>query len=192
MCKIQIAMKKFYYGVVLLCLLFNLDLAAQRFSPLDKNPTDIAYLRTNKLTQPLVKVVYSRPTKEAEAVFGEQVPFEKIWRTGDNEATELKFYSDVKFGDKLVKAGTYVLHTIPGEKEWTIILNSNTDTWGAFFYDETKDVARIKVPVKEAESIDIFTIVFNQNYNNTFMVLAWDSTRVNIPLETYSQFLAEL
>ena len=65
-----------------------------------------------------------------------RVPYGEIWRTGANEATEVKFYADMSFGRKLVKAGTYVMHTIPGEKEWTIILNSKTDTWGSYFYDE--------------------------------------------------------
>ncbi len=181
-----------YFGVMMMMLLVCNHIDAQKFSPLDKNPTDIAYLRANKLSKPLIRVIYSRPIKSEAEVFGKQIPFEEIWRTGDNEATEIKFYSDTKFGDELVKAGTYILHTIPGEKEWTIILNSNNDTWGAFFYDESKDVARIKIPVKKGEPIDIFSIAFNQSYNRNFMVLAWDTTRVNIPVETYSTFLAEL
>ena len=125
---------------------FSNQLSAQKFSQIDKSPTDIAYLRKSN-SKPMVKVVYGRPSKNNESVFGSQIPYGEIWRTGSNEATEVIFYKDVKFGNKLVKAGTYVLHTITGEKEWTIILNSNTDTWGAFFYDESKDVARIKVPM---------------------------------------------
>ena len=70
----------------------------------------------------------------------------------------------MSFGRKLVKAGTYVLHTIPGEKEWTIILNSNTDTLGSFFYDESKDVVRFKVPAKQAEQIDVFSIGFKEEF----------------------------
>lgn len=185
-------MKKTYFGVMMMMLLVCNHITAQRFSPLDKNPTDIAYLRANNLSKPIIKVIYSRPLKSEAEVFGTQIPFEEIWRTGDNEATEVKFFTDIKFGDELVKAGTYVMHTIPGEKEWTIILNSNTDTWGAFFYDESQDVARIKIPVKKGEPIDIFSIAFNQSYNRNFMVLAWDTTRVNIPVESYSPFLAEL
>ncbi len=98
----------------------------------------------------------------------------------------------MSFGRKLVKAGTYVLHTIPGEKEWTIILNSNTDTWGSFFYDESKDVVRVKIPTKEAEAIDIFSIGFKEDFNNIFMVLAWDDTRIDIPLATQDVILAKI
>ncbi len=186
-------MKKVYFTAVILCAMFLSDYSqAQRFDQLDKNPIDIAYLRKNKISKPLIKVIYGRPQKQEDVVFGHQIPYGEIWRTGANEATEVKFYSDMKFGNKLVKAGTYVLHTIPGEKEWTIILNSNTDTWGAFFYDKSKDILRIKVPATRAKELDIFSIAFKRSFKNTFMVLAWDSTRINIPLETQGEILAEI
>lgn len=186
-------MKKLFltFGVIIVFVFYN-ELNAQKFDQLDQAPTDIAYLRKNSVSKPLVKVVYSRPSKKGEAVFGDQIPYGEIWRTGSNEATEVKFYRDLKFGNKLVKAGTYILHTIPGEKEWTIILNSNTDTWGAFFYDESKDVARIKVPIKKIEELDVFSIDFRKNFRRTFMVLAWDSTQIDIPLETGATVLAKL
>jgi len=184
--------KRYFYAALIITLFFSGQNFAQSLQGLDKSPLDITYLRQNKLSTPLIKVIYGRPIKQNEIVFGEQIPYGKIWRTGDNEATEVKFYTNVKVGNKVIKPGTYILHTIPGEKEWTIILNSNTDTWGAFFYDESKDVARIKVPAKQAESLDIFSIAFKQNYKNTFMVLAWDTTRINIPIETQSQILADL
>lgn len=177
-------MKKVCFIAVFVCaLFFQNQLFSQNFNHIDETPTDITYLRQNKVQEPLVKVVYGRPQKSGSHVFGEQVPYGKIWRTGANEATEIKFYSDIKFGDKTVKAGTYILHTIPGEEEWTIILNSNVDTWGASFYDETKDVVRIKVPAQKAKELEIFSIAFKQNLKNTYMVLAWDTTRVNIPLQ---------
>jgi hypothetical protein len=186
-------MKKVYFTMVILCAMFLSDHSfAQSFDHLDKNPIDIAYLRKNKISKPLIKVIYGRPKKQDDTVFGQQIPYGEIWRTGANEATEVKFYSDMKFGNKLVKAGTYILHTIPGEKEWTIILNSNTDTWGAFFYDQSKDVLRIKVPATKAKELDIFSIAFKRSFKNTFMVLAWDSTRINIPLETQGEILAEI
>lgn len=180
-----VAMKRVYFTAIVVYALFLQNIMfSQSFDKIDDNPTDIAYWRKNKVSRPLVKVVYSRPHKNEDNVFGDQVPYNKIWRTGDNEATEVKFYKDMKFGNKLVKAGTYIMHTIPGEKEWTIILNSNTDTWGAFFYDQSKDVARIKIPTRKAEELDVFSIAFKQDFKNCFMVLGWDSTRINIPLHT--------
>ncbi len=186
-------MKKVYItvGIVLLFIIQN-QLFAQKFDQIDENPTDIAYLRDNSISKPIVKVIYGRPHKNAAKVFGEQIPFGKIWETGDNEATEVHFYNDVIFGGKKIKAGTYILHSIPGEKEWTIILNSNTDTWGAYFYDSSKDIARIKVPAKKANEIDIFSIAFQKNYHKTYMVLAWDTTRVSIPLVTHEEILARI
>jgi hypothetical protein len=186
-------MKKVYFAAVIFCSMFLTDKSiAQSFDHLDKNPIDIAYLRKNNISKPLIKVIYGRPQKHEESVFGDQIPYGEIWQTGANEATEVKFYNDMKFGNKLVKAGTYILHTIPGEKEWVIILNSNTDTWGAFFYDQSKDVLRIKVPALKARELDIFSIGFKRSFKNTYMVLAWDSTRINIPLETQGEILAEI
>lgn len=190
---ISIAMKRVcFIAVFVYAFVFQNQLFSQQFNYIDKTPTDIAYLRNNKVQKPLVKVVYGRPQKSNNSVFGDQVPYGKIWRTGANEATEIKFYSDVIFGNKVVEAGTYVLHTIPGEKEWTIILNSNNDTWGISFYDESKDVVRIKVPAKKARELEIFSIVFEQKIKKTYMVLAWDTTRVNIPLETRKQLSAKI
>ncbi len=186
-------MKRIYITTVFVCFFILQNQSyGQRFAQLDKNPVDITYLKPHNYSKPLIRVVYSRPKKISEKVFGEQIPYDKIWRTGANEATEIKFYNDVKIGNKYVKKGVYTLQTIPGEKEWTIILNSKTDTWGAVFYEPEKDVLRIKVPVEKGEPVDIFSIAFKQNYNDTFMVLAWDTTRVGIPVETNVQVLADL
>ena len=186
-------MKKVCFIAVFVCfVLFQNQSIAQKFKVLDKFPTDISYLRQNEASKPLVKVVYGRPQKDAHKVFGEQIPYGKIWRTGANEATEIKFYSDVKFGNEIVKAGTYILHTIPGENEWIIILNSNIDTWGTNFYDESKDVVRIKVPTKNDDVMDAFSIAFKQRLENTYMVLAWDTTRINIPLKVKDGFSVKI
>jgi hypothetical protein len=184
--------KKIITSLLFCALLSSVMSYAQKFDKLDKSPVDISYLTTRKIPKPLVKVVYGRPQKESDQVFGEQIPYGEIWSTGANEATEIKFFTDMSFGRKLVKAGTYVLHTIPGEEEWTIILNSNTDTWGAFFYDESKDVVRIKIPTKEAEVLDVFSIGFKEDFNNIFMVLAWDDTRIDIPIATQDVILAKI
>lgn len=184
--------KKIITSLICGALLSSIMGYAQKFDKLDEAPVDITYLTTRKEPKPLVKVVYGRPQKESDRVFGQQIPYGEIWSTGANEATEVKFYTDMSFGRKLVKAGTYVLHTIPGEKEWTIILNSNTDTWGSYFYDESKDVVRIKIPTKEAEELNVFSIAFKEDFNNTFMVLAWDETRIDIPLATQDVILAKL
>lgn len=162
--------------------LFSVAGFAQPFNEADEVPHDISYYRETRITPPLVKVLYGRPSKEGKEVFGDLIPYGEVWRTGYNEATEIKFYKDVQFGGKKVAAGTYVLVTIPGEKAWKIILNSQLDTWGAFQYDPLFNVAEISVPVNEAEELETFSIAFKKKAEQIHMVLGWDSTRVKIPL----------
>jgi len=173
--------------------LFSIQQNAQSFDDLDKIPQDITYFRESRVTPPMVKVIYGRPTLQKDIAFGKEVPFNKIWRTGANEATEIKFFQDVIFGDQFVKAGTYVLLTIPGEDEWEVILNKNLDVWGAFQYDPKADIAKIRVPVSKAERLDVFSIAFKRIIHNEIqMVLGWDSTRVKIPLKIKEIVVAKL
>jgi len=167
---------------LLLSLILKTNMSAQQFKNLDKIQHDISYYRESMVTPPLVKVVYGRPQKEGKKVFGSLVSYGKVWRTGANEATEVKFYQDILFGDVLVSAGTYVLLTIPGENQWQVILSSNTDVWGAFQYDPIFNVAKITVPSSKAEIIETFSIAFKEKKDIVQMVLAWDSTRVKIPI----------
>ena len=165
-------------------IVFTLKTEAQGFKGLDNIPHDIAYYRESNVTTPLVKVLYGRPTNsENQEVFGNQIPYNEIWRTGANEATEIKLYNDVVIGGELVTAGTYVLVTIPGENEWEVILSSNTDVLGAFQYNPVFDVIRVKIPVDKAEKLATFSIGFKKVEAQTIlMVLGWGSTRVKVPL----------
>lgn len=174
-------------------LLFSIEHQAQNFKNLDETPHDIVYYRESKAVKPIVKVLYGRPSLKKIKAFGDQVPFNKLWRTGANEATEVKFYQDVMFGDREVKAGTYVLITIPREKEWEIMLNKKLDVWGAFQYDPKADIAKIIVPVTKAERLEVFSIAFKRIVHNEIqMVLGWDNTRVKIPLKVKDVVVANL
>ena len=98
-----------------------------------------------------LSITYSRPSVKGRTIWGELVPYDKVWRTGANEATTFTVSDDVLVeGQKLAK-GTYSLHTIPGKSDWTIIFNSDADQWGSYAYDETKDVLRVKVRPEAAE-----------------------------------------
>ena len=175
--------------ILIASILYTISSSSQGFNKLDNAPHDISYYRESRVTTPLVKVIYGRPSIKTEGeVFGTEVPFNKLWRTGANEATEIKIYKDVMFGDKLVSAGTYVLYTIPGENQWEIILSSNTDVLGAFQYDSVFDVARIMVPVAKAEKLDTFSICFKKlKQNSISMIFAWGSTRAKVPLDFNKQ-----
>lgn len=165
------------------CLfLLQSDLAAQQFPAIDKSPADISTFRVNK--QAVAKVVYSRPQKNGRDIFGNLVPFDKIWRTGANECTEITFYKDVVFGGQEVKAGTYALFTIPGKEKWTLILNKAINQWGSYGYDVNEDVCRFEAAVKEApEVIEAFAIIFFESDNGAQMIMAWDKTMVPVSIE---------
>jgi hypothetical protein len=117
-------------------------------------------------------------------MLGETEPFGKVWRTGANETTEIKLFKDVTFAGKVIPAGTYSLYTIPDKTEWTIIFNSKLDTWGAYEYDETKDVVRFKVPAGKTESeVEAFTIAFDGGNGEATMIMAWENTLIKIPVK---------
>ncbi|MGA0559117.1 DUF2911 domain-containing protein [Larkinella sp. VNQ87] len=137
-----------------------------------------------------IKVVYGQPSKRGRVIFGPNglEKYGKVWRTGADEATEISFTKDVMFGNKMVKAGTYTLFTIPDEKEWTVILNSKLGQWGAYDYiDPVKgaelkklDVAQIKVPAKTTPAVvEKLTITPTESD----VTIAWDQTSISIPVK---------
>ena len=164
----------------------------QKYPPLDKSPMDVSYYPANypilkiqdRATEPLLaRVVYSRPQKSGRVVFGELVEYGKIWRLGANEATELEFFKDVKINGKKIKKGRYTLYALVNPDKWTIILNSDTDTWGAFKYDAKKDVVRIDVPVqKNGEMLEALAMSFERNNGGFNLVAAWDDIIVKLPV----------
>jgi tetratricopeptide (TPR) repeat protein len=128
------------------------------------------------------EVDYSRPNKNKRDIFGGLVPWDKVWRTGANAATKIKFNNAVTFGDKEIAPGEYALFTIPNANEWTIILSKNLE----LPYKQEGDVARVTVvPVKVAEELETFTIGFNDlRVDGATMFLAWDRTVVPVKLKT--------
>ena len=132
-----------------------------------------------------IEVTYSRPGIKGREIFGALVPNGKVWRTGANAATKIVFSTPVKLNGTDIPAGTYALFTIPGESEWTIIINKGAAQWGAFQYDEKADVARFKVsPIQISESIETFTIEFNEILDESAtMNLVWDHTVVPISIQ---------
>ena len=165
------------------------DTIAQNFRKPDKSPMDMAYFPDHfahdrkEGEKAIVRVTYSRPGKNGREIFGKLVPYGKVWRTGANEATEIKFYQDVDFGGKKVKAGSYSLFSIPGEKEWTVILNSDLDYWGAYKYVEKNDVIRVPATVGSlTEPVENFTIQFDRKGDKQgVMRIAWDTTVAEVP-----------
>ncbi|MGD0746039.1 MAG: DUF2911 domain-containing protein, partial [Verrucomicrobiota bacterium] len=105
-----------------------------------------------------IEIVYSRPSVKNRAIFGGIVPYDQVWRTGANAPTTISFSTAVKLNGTEIPAGKYALYTIPGEKEWTVIIHKDT-TASIFNYNPTNDLVRFKaVPVKLADPVETFTI----------------------------------
>lgn len=182
---------------LLFVLLISATAFSQKLPAIDKSPMDMAYYPNDfahdrkfapKLIGDLpamIRVIYSRPAKKEREVFGGMIKYGNVWRFGANEAAEIKFYRDVTIQGKKVNAGTYALYAIPNADEWTIILNTDLDQWGAYSYTEEKDVLRVNVPVKKyAEPVENFTIQFTKSTDNeAVMKLLWDTTLVEVPVK---------
>lgn len=170
---------------------------AQDLRGTDKSPMDMAYFPDDfahdrhfapeklEFDEAVIRVIYSRPAKNGRKVFGNLVPYGEVWRTGANEAPEIKFYEDVTLSGKKVEAGTYALFSIPGKEEWAIILSSDVDQWGTYSYKEADDVLRVSAPVSQlSDPIENFTIQFEgkgKGKKEGVMKLAWDQTLVELP-----------
>uniref|UniRef100_UPI0040495041 DUF2911 domain-containing protein n=2 Tax=Gelidibacter sp. TaxID=2018083 RepID=UPI0040495041 len=165
-------------------MLFSMQVNAQKFSDLDKSPMDAATFPGNyKVANKVIKVIYSRPQLNGRDV-SKLAPNGDVWRTGANEATEIIFYKDVTIGGKKIKAGTYSLFTIPENDEWTILINTDINVWGAYTYNDAKTVAKITVPVtQDKTSLDAFSIVFEENKNGADMFMGWGTLRVKVPIQ---------
>lgn len=131
-----------------------------------------------------ISVVYHRPGVKDRTVFGDLVPYGKVWRTGANKATAITFNTPVKIGGELIAAGSYSIFTVPGKKEWKVMLNKETELWGAGKYDEGKNVAEFSVKAEKVQHTENFLIWFDAvTSGQGVLKLAWEKTGISIPLE---------
>ena len=183
-------------GLGLICALFAFSVNAQtpsaavKFPALDPSPLDALYypinapkVKVGDNSMPIIKVLYSRPAKKGRDVFGILEPFDKVYRLGANENTEITFAKNVIVGNKKIKAGTYSLFAIPTAKKWTIIVNKQTDRWGAYNYDPAKDIVRVDVDVNKSDKvIENFSMTFTDLPDGANLVIGWDKTQVMLPI----------
>lgn len=158
---------------------------APEFTKMDASPMDLAIYR-DEAKEPVARVIYSRPQKRDREVFGKLVPYGEVWRTGANEATELTLYKDMQVANEVVNAGTYTVYTIPQEKEWTVILNKQTNVWGAYEYKDTDDLVRITVPVRNSpNTIESLSMNFREadDANGADLLIGWDDKYVEVPFK---------
>jgi len=130
-----------------------------------------------------IKTDYSSPRMKGRKIFGELVPYGKVWRTGANEATTFVTSSDVTVGGKDVPAGSYTLFTIPNEDKWTLIINKKTGEWGIPYKYESDELARVDMNVSKLPSpMEDFTISYEKSGNGCTMHIDWDTTRASVDI----------
>ena len=156
-------------------------------SPMDMSyfPVEYPKLKMEKSIDrpPVVRIIYSRPHLQGRKMFGQILKYGEPWRLGANEATEIQFYQDVTIQSKKIKAGRYMLYCIPYEDKWTIVLNSNIDSWGLKI-DSSKDLYRFDIPVSTNNpSLEYFTMVFEKTDRGADMLMGWDTVLARLAIE---------
>jgi hypothetical protein len=128
-----------------------------------------------------VEIAYSRPFRRGRAIFGNVVPWNQVWRTGANAATQLTTTADLMFGNTLVPAGKYTLWTLPTATGAKLIINSQTGQWGTE-YDASKDFARVDLNQGMlAKAVDEFTIAVVPQGAGGLLRMQWDNREYSIP-----------
>lgn len=136
-----------------------------------------------------LEVFYNRPYKKDREIFGGLVPYQEVWRTGANEATTFRTNRDLLVDGSLLPAGIYTLWTIPMEESWKVIFNSEMYPWGITLDKVPSrlpeyDVLVIEVPVNRLNNtVEQFTIRFEEFHDFIHMILAWDRTAVSVPMK---------
>ena len=161
---------------------------------MDVSPMDISWcpanypiekMQGNDSLKLIARISYSRPHKKDRIIFGKSAeslcPYERPWRLGANEATEITLFENVSIAGKNLNKGTYVIYCIPHADRWTIIFNSNLYTWGLHI-QESKDIFKTEVPVMEqSPALEDFTMVFQNTDTGADLLIAWDNVKTVLP-----------
>ncbi len=133
-----------------------------------------------------IELTYSRPNAKGRKIFGDLVPYNKLWRTGANAATKITFTDAAELSGKKIDTGTYVLYTIPGLDNWEIIINKGLTNWGIDGYKENEDVVHFRVePLKLKTNIETLTMQFaNIKPESCELHIMWGKTAISIPVSS--------
>ncbi len=130
-----------------------------------------------------IKTDYSSPRMRGRKIYGDLVPFGKVWRTGANEATTFVPSTDVEVGGKNIPAGSYTIFTVPTADEWTLIINKKTGEWGIPYKYESDELARVPMKVSKLPSpVEDFTISYVKSGNGCTMQIDWETTRASVDI----------
>jgi hypothetical protein len=132
-----------------------------------------------------IKTDYSSPRIKGRKIFGDLVPYGKVWRTGANEATTFVTSSDVVVGRKTVPAGSYTLFTVPNADKWTLIINKKTGEWGIPYKYESDELARVDMKASKLSSpVENFTIGYEKSGSGCTLTMDWETTRASVDIST--------
>ena len=180
-------MLKIFQLSIALFFIFSLSAVGQQIKTPRPSP-DATVIQFVGVTE--VKIDYSSPGVKGRKVWGELVPFGKIWRTGANEATTITFSDAVKVNGTELPAGTYGIHTIPNESEWEFIFSKDTKVDGSSNFNKDNEVLRIKAKPEEHHFMERMTFLFTDVTDNSVSVsLLWDKLKVSFKIETNTQEL---
>ena len=167
------------------------DITVNPFANVDVSPMDMAYFPVDypklkmanaNIPPPVIRLIYSRPHLQRRGLFNGILKYDEPWRLGANEASEITFYKPVAIQDKKIPAGRYIIYGIPHTDKWTIILNSNIDSWG-LKQDSTKDVGRFEVPILDSDvNLEYFTMVFEKTNSGADLLIAWADIVARLPI----------
>jgi hypothetical protein len=163
-----------------------------RYSSVDISPMDMSYfpvdypkikMANSNTAAPLLRVIYSRPHLGKRRLFHDILKYNETWRLGANEATEIDFYKPVTIQGKKINPGRYILYAIPHPDKWTVVLNSNIDSWG-LQQDPAKDIQRFEIPVStDQPMLEYFTMVFEKTDTGANLIIGWDTIIAKLPID---------
>ncbi len=172
-------MKSVILSSICFILLLNVSVTAQSQADKMKRPSPPAETRAT-IDSADVAIFYSSPSVKGRQIWGGLVPYNKVWRTGANEATVFETNKELTIQGQKLAPGKYALFTIPGETEWTVIFNSVWDQWGAFKYDQSRDVLRVNVSPKKSAA---FNERMKFEISDNSIVLLWENLQLILPVK---------
>lgn len=138
-----------------------------------------------------VTIEYSRPGVKERKIFGDLVPYNKVWRFGANKNTLITFSTDVTIDGKELKAGTYSVFATPNKEEWTVAFNTDTEQWGAGNYTSEKDALSMKVKPEEVKKHESFTLMIGDiHVDHATICMVWDNVKIKIPFKIKTDQIA--
>ena len=159
-----------------LIALFIISTFSINFSIAQKTRASPKEITNGKINQSDVTITYGAPSAKGRVIWGELVPFDKIWRAGANEATTFEFSKDVEIENKKLPAGKYSFFVIPNKEKCTIIFNNDSKQWGAYKYDVDKDQLRVDVkPLISSDQVE--KLVYEIDQNN--ILIKWSNWVLN-------------